>query len=196
MKKISVTLLASFLFCISFVQSGCFGQFELTRSVYQWNDGISDSKVLKTLFFWVLNIIPVYGVAGVVDVLILNVIEFWSGDNPMGMNENEIDTQMVHYRGNDFQITATKNKMSVEQLSGKKKGAIADLVYAPENQTWSIECNNQKIKVAKYLKNLNNKSVSVVFYQPNGETLTVPYSDEGMAMIRKFAPNSEELVMN
>ena len=34
--------------------------------------------------FLLLNIIPVYGVcAGLVDALVLNSIEFWTGDNPM-----------------------------------------------------------------------------------------------------------------
>ena len=114
----------------------------------------------------------------------------------MSMNEGEEENQLVKYRGNDFQITATKNQLKVEQLSGKKKGAVASLVFNPQSDIWTVEINDQKIRIAKMLRNNYNKEVAVVFYQPNGETLTVPYSEDGMAMIRKFTPNAEELVMN
>ena len=196
MKKLSTSILACLMFSIIILQSGCFGQFQLVKAVYNWNDDISQDKFVKTLFFWVLNIIPVYGIAGFIDAVILNVIEFWSGSNPMSMKDGETEMQLVKYRGNDYQITASKNKMTVEQLTGVKKGALVDLVYTPDNQTWTIESNDQKIKVAKYLRNHYNQEVWVVFYQPNGETVTVPFSDEGMAMIRMFRPNEEVLVMN
>ena len=33
--------------------------------------------------FWAFNIIPVYGVLGFADVIVLNPIEFWTGSNPV-----------------------------------------------------------------------------------------------------------------
>ena len=68
-------------------QTGCFGGFELTKKVWEFNDNTFENKFLKTLFFYVLNIVPVYGIAGFLDVVIFNLIEFWSGSNPIAMEE-------------------------------------------------------------------------------------------------------------
>ncbi len=55
---------------------GCFGYFPLTRAVYRVNDSVEPSP-LKTLLFWGFLIFPVYGVAMIVDAVILNLIDFW-----------------------------------------------------------------------------------------------------------------------
>lgn len=62
--------------------SGCYGQFALTRKLYTWN-GSFGSKFLSTLLMWVMMIIPVYEVVGLIDLWILNLIEFWTGSNPL-----------------------------------------------------------------------------------------------------------------
>ncbi|MCX7997713.1 MAG: DUF3332 domain-containing protein [Leptospiraceae bacterium] len=72
--------------------SNCFGKFSLVRKVYQFNDSINAgsgliNRFVKTLVFYVLNFIPVYGIAGLVDVVILNLIEFWTGSNPLALGE-------------------------------------------------------------------------------------------------------------
>lgn len=72
--------------------ANCFGKFSLIRKVYQFNDSINVggglvNRFVKTLVFYVLNFIPVYGIAGLVDVVILNLIEFWTGSNPLALGE-------------------------------------------------------------------------------------------------------------
>ena len=62
--------------------AGCFGKFQLTRSLYEMNQSIED-KYLRSAVTWLLVIIPVYGVAGFLDFILFNVIEFWSGENPV-----------------------------------------------------------------------------------------------------------------
>jgi Domain of unknown function (DUF3332) len=61
--------------------AGCFGRFALVRKVYGFNESIGD-KWLRSLLMFAMVIVPVYAVAGLVDYLVLNVIEFWSGNNP------------------------------------------------------------------------------------------------------------------
>ncbi len=60
------------------VVSGCFGSFPLTNIIYDWNGGFG-SKWVRWLIFLGLIIIPVYEIALIVDALILNTIEFWTG---------------------------------------------------------------------------------------------------------------------
>ena len=43
--------------------AGCFGNFALTRKVYDYNKDVSSDKWVRWLVFLVLNVIPVYGFA-------------------------------------------------------------------------------------------------------------------------------------
>jgi len=63
--------------------TGCFGSFPLLRNVYNWNKTVSSDKWVRWLVFLGLNIIPIYGVASLVDAIFSNSVEFWTGRNPM-----------------------------------------------------------------------------------------------------------------
>jgi hypothetical protein len=62
--------------------SGCFGSFTLTKKVYKFNQEVGD-KWVNELVFLVMIIVPVYSIASLLDAVILNSIEFWTGKNPM-----------------------------------------------------------------------------------------------------------------
>ncbi|MFI5232525.1 MAG: DUF3332 family protein [Gemmatimonadales bacterium] len=66
--------------------SGCFGSFNLTRKVYGFNKTASNDKFVRELLFLGLNIVPVYSVASLIDAVVINTIEFWSGTNPVNMS--------------------------------------------------------------------------------------------------------------
>lgn len=197
MKKITLTGLSIILLGIGTIQTSCFGQFKLTQKVWEFNDDIGGDNIpgrfLKTIVFWVMNIIPVYGIAATIDVIILNVIEFWSGSNPMAMNEGDIEIQNLTRNGIDYKITATKNKFHVKQLSGKEAGRESSLFYNPDNLSWNVEVADQSIMVAQYVKDEINKEVSVVLFKANGESIKVPFSEEGLAFIHSYKPNFDEL---
>lgn len=92
-KKFQKPVLTLALFGVLFGSTAnCFGKFALVRKVYQFNDSINAgggliNRFVKTLVFYVLNFIPVYGIAGFVDFVILNLIEFWTGSNPLALGE-------------------------------------------------------------------------------------------------------------
>ncbi|MFC1522020.1 DUF3332 family protein [Elusimicrobiota bacterium] len=62
--------------------AGCYGGFNLTKKLYNWNGEMGEKWVDEAVFLGLL-IIPAYSVATMVDGLILNSIEFWSGNNPV-----------------------------------------------------------------------------------------------------------------
>lgn len=128
---------------IMITQTGCFGSFALVKKIYEFNDGISDNKVVKTLFFYLLNIIPVYGIASFLDIIIFNLVEFWSGSNPISMNEGEVEEQLMTIKGDTYKVTATKNKMSFEKVDGDLLVDMGSLVYSPEKRNWSMEKNGE-----------------------------------------------------
>jgi hypothetical protein len=73
--------------CISFLSvhvSGCFGSFALVRKVYGINESISENKFIRWAVFLGFSIIPVYGISAFVDAFVLNSLEFWTGNNPLG----------------------------------------------------------------------------------------------------------------
>jgi hypothetical protein len=59
---------------------GCFGAFPLTNKIYAFNDDISHDKIIKSVTFWVLVIVPIYEVGMLADAIIFNLVEFWTGD--------------------------------------------------------------------------------------------------------------------
>jgi len=75
---VACVLIVSMLFAIS----GCFGSFNLTKKVYKFNEGVG-GKWVQELVFLVMVIVPVYGVATFIDAIVLNTIEFWTGENPV-----------------------------------------------------------------------------------------------------------------
>lgn len=116
-------------------QSGCFGTFALTRKAYEFHDGLTESKFLKSLLFWIPGGL-VYGIVGFVDVVILNLIEFWSGSNPLSMNEGDYEMQMAKIKGVDYKIEATKDTFTTIQLSGENSGEVRVMKFDRADMTW------------------------------------------------------------
>ena len=77
-KGIALVLVAA----VGPLAAGCFGKFQLTRKVYDINQSI-DEKYVRSAATWIFVIVPVYGVAALLDLIVFNVIEFWSGENPV-----------------------------------------------------------------------------------------------------------------
>jgi hypothetical protein len=65
------------------IAGGCFGSFHITRKVYAFNKSASPNKWVRWALFMGMNIIPVYWVATLGDVVFANAVEFWTGSNPV-----------------------------------------------------------------------------------------------------------------
>lgn len=80
---------------------GCFGSFELTRSIYRANRNVYGSvsgdhtqrKIAQSAVMWLF--IPVYAVAGVADAAVFNVIEFWTGKTTEVGSVRDVDGSSV-----------------------------------------------------------------------------------------------------
>jgi hypothetical protein len=129
--------------------TSCYGKFMLTKKIHTWNGTVSSNKFINNLVFWVLVILPVYGIGTLVDGVILNVVEFWTGSNPMAMKEGEKEVKKVAVEGNDYQITATKNRLDIVQLTGDEKGKTTSMVYNETSKSWFMNQNDAKILIAQ-----------------------------------------------
>src|SRR5690606_33650397 len=135
MKIIKRSLFAMAMGSLLVTQTGCFGTFALTRKAYEFHDGITDSKFVKSLLFWLVGGI-VYGVTGFIDAVILNLIEFWSGSNPLAMNEGDYEMQLVTMKGDKYKIEATKDTFTTTQLTGEKAGEVRVMRFDRCDNTW------------------------------------------------------------
>ncbi len=163
--------------------SSCLGSFRAFNNLKDWNQGATDSKFLDNLIFWGLNIVPVYGLFFIGDALIFNVIEFWSGSNPIAMKEGDSETQMVEHDGNTFKMVATKNRVQVTVVEGPKKGKKIDLVYKPDEKSWNaVRPNGEIIKLSSFEEGF------YIVYMPNGTEVKInPLSphEEGLAILKE-----------
>lgn len=137
MRKLKITAIAFAMGATVTLQTGCYGEFALTHKVYEWNGGVSPNKFVTSLVFWGLCIIPVYEVAAIIDAVILNLIEFWTGTNPVTMNEGDYEMQLVTVKGDRFKIEATKDTFTTTQLSGRKAGEVRIMKFDRTTMTWN-----------------------------------------------------------
>lgn len=107
MKKLNVLLLAVVLLGTSLTQQSCIGSFQLTRNLYSWNMDI-DGRWGSELVFLAMIVIPVYTVTLLADGVVLNSIEFWTGNNPLAMHAMEKQTRIVKKDGDSYKLTAKK----------------------------------------------------------------------------------------
>lgn len=98
-RSLVIGLIAGFL---PMVTTGCFGKFQLIRKTYQWNKDVSQDKWIQWFMFLILSIIPIYGIAGLVDVVLANSMEFWTGENPI---QADVGTRKVVQGPNGELIT-------------------------------------------------------------------------------------------
>jgi len=151
----------------------------MTNTVYDWNTSMD--KWISELVFLVLVVIPVYGITLFIDAVILNSIEFWTGSNPMSMNEGDMEQQVVVGKdGNSYEITATQNRFDVLQLSGDNAGTTQAMIYNPENKSWSHEKDCEVNKVFQYSS--NGQFVSI--FAQDGRVATIPadMTDKSLAL--------------
>ncbi len=164
MKKISIYSIAFLMLGIGTLNSGCMGSWGLTSKIYKWNDGATGNKFIDNLLFWILGFVYFFTIS--IDFAIFNLLEFWTGSNPLAMNEGDIETAIVKAKdGNQYQMTVTKNRYEAVALTGEHKGEKSALSYNPATKTWSMEKGATVTPFATIHPELNKVEV----FGPDGE---------------------------
>lgn len=165
MKRTAICLLlAAFIVA----NTGCYGSFNLTKKFYKWNGSVGD-KWVHSILFWVFNIIPVYGVCALADAIVLNVIEFWSGSNPMALNSDVELHKTVENNGKVFEVTMGKGKISIVQTKGPDSEKKVTLTYKQESAAWYLSDG----KTSQMIVSFDPKPLNTVhLYYPDGRMVT------------------------
>lgn len=136
-KAVAILLLAASVPALT----GCYGPFRLTSKLHSWNGQISNQKFVNELAFLGLVIVQAYSVCLLADGIIFNSVEFWGGNNPIAMEEGQIEIEDVMHNGKMYQVTKTKNCMTV---ASKETGESMDFQYFPEEGQWYQMLGNEK----------------------------------------------------
>lgn len=179
MRRKSMTMALVLLMTGAVTFTSCIGSFGLTNNLLSWNRTVG-SKFANELVFFAFWILPVYEVAVIADVLVLNSIEFWSGSNPVASNDvKAIDTENGRF--------LVKQTNSGYEITNVEQETTTTLVFNEANQTWSVEANGELVPFMSFIDENN-----VRVYLENGSTMDVELSEAGMVAfheaVQAYAP--------
>ncbi len=168
--------LTALLLTATIVLSSCIGSFRLTNNIKDWNEGLGN-KFVNELVFIALHIVPVYEIAMLVDGVVLNSIEFWTGNNLVA---EPGETKIVkNSQGQDVQVTALENGYTISNGD-----TAMNLLFNAENQVWSAEYNNQVTDLVK----LNGDNTAQLYV--DGDIVNVTLDAQGVGYAQMLLNNS------
>ena len=135
--------------------SSCIGSFGLTNSVLNWNKKLSSSKFLNELVFIVIS--PAYAVCSVVDLFVLNTVEFWTG-NKLVAHVGETKNVM----GKDGRMYAVKTLKNGYEITDPD-GEVSYLVYNKKEKSWNYKDNGSLRELFRF-----NEDGTIQATLPNG----------------------------
>ena len=174
MKKKFLAPSLALLLLSSVCFQSCIGSFSLTNKVLTWNRNVNN-KFVNELVFFVFWVLPVYEVTAAADLLVINSIEFWSGNKPLEASNKVIDTDHGKY----FIATSEKG-YEVKSPDGN----IIRFEFDSDNQMWSLGVNDsEKIDFLKF-----TDSEHIQILDNKGEFVDVELSPAGLEQYKnRFA---------
>ena len=173
MKKKGFTLLMAATLASSVLFSSCIGSFGLTNKLLDWNRNI-DSKFVNELVFIAFWIVPVYEISALADILVLNSIEFWSGNNPVA-DAGSVKT--IEGKDGIYTVETKKDGYHI-QKEGEEKAI--DLVFDETDKSWSVEADGEATKLLKFKDN-----DEVVMFLPDGKEMNVELNQASVLAFRQ-----------
>ena len=170
MKKFNFSAIALVL-AGSLMLSSCIGSFSWFNKYEKWQCNMSKSKILNGIVGLVLQ--PICApVCAVVDALVLNTIEFWSGNNPMASNTQKVKGQ----DGTMYAVKTTRNGYKITSSTGE----VTVLKHDAKTDTWSITQNGQ---TRDFLRFKADGTIETVLQ--NGDVLTVSVDEQGLRQVQE-----------
>lgn len=147
---------ATILLAASLTMSSCIGSFSLFNGLASWNKNATGNDILNEIIFLVIS--PAYGICFLADAIVLNTVEFWTGDNPMASKVGT--TKMVE--GEDGLMYAIKYLKNGYEIT-KPNGDVVVLSYDKKTKTWSQSADGINVKLFSF-----NDNGTIKAYLPTG----------------------------
>lgn len=172
MRQTKITALCAVL-SGSLLFSSCIGSFSLWNGLKDWNLSIGN-KFVNEIVFLAFHIVPVYEVAYLGDIFVMNSIEFWSGSNPLA---DIGTTKTVHGENGDYTVRVNEDGYTI--IKEGEENRPLDLVYNQENRTWSAVAEGQTYELITM-----NEDGTITFKQKDGTPITVTPDMFGLSTAR------------
>ena len=141
---------------------------------------MTSSKIVNGIVGLILQPI-VGGVCLTVDAVVLNTIEFWTGDNPVAVNTIQ---QVKGQDGRLYAVKTTKKGYEIKAPTGE----VTLLTYNKKDNSWSMSQNGVTMEIFRY-----NADGTIQANLQNGETLTVTNDEAGLQQVRQAVLSDENL---
>ncbi|NCN08492.1 MAG: DUF3332 family protein [Leptospira sp.] len=162
-------LIVTFVILLSFIQVNCFGKFAITQKLYGFVDGISLNeenglltKFVKTVVMWVLLRFFVAALSIFLDIVVFNLIEFWTGDNIIDSNssDNPKDESIsagktLYFKGPNGEVASISKsldgkELTVKSFDGKETKEIIAFKDEPGKLYTKVDNQIQEIQAEVY----------------------------------------------
>lgn len=178
MKRNKLTLIAVLL-SGSLLFSSCNGSLALFNRLHAWNQTLGN-KFVNELVFLALNITFIYPVTYILDAVLFNSIEFWSGSNPIA---NVGDVKKVKGENGNYLVKTLENGYSITK---EGETVSVDLIYDKEANTWNVVTEGEATPLVKM-----NDDNTADLYLPEGKTMNVTLDAQGMLAARLAVENNQ-----
>ncbi len=169
--KVAVLLLAG---CLVF--SSCIGSFSLFNSYAKWQRTMTNNKFINAIVGFVL--MPICGsISLVVDSLVLNTIEFWTGENPVSAEIGKT-RNVTGSDGTIYAVTTLKNGYEIKSPNGE----VSHFYYDKKTNTWSFEQNGELQDIFRF-----NSDGTLTVMMQDGQELNVTPDEAGLGEVRMAA---------
>ena len=146
---------------------------------------MSSSKFLNAVVAFVIA--PLVGtICLLVDTLVLNTIEFWSGSNPVQANIGKTKN-VIGEDGRVYAVTTLKDGYDVKSPTGE----MTYLRHHAENASWTMEQNGVVTELFRF--NKDGKTIKATI---NGQTKDLSMDEAGVYQARMMANDGTFFAMN
>lgn len=169
MKKFNVLKVTVCLLIGSFMFSSCIGSFSLFNKYASWQKDMTNNKFINAIVgFFLMPIVG--GITLFVDAVVLNTIEFWTGENPVAENIGKTQNVM----GSDGVLYAVKTLRNGYEIKSPA-GEVVYFLYDKKSDSWSVSQNGVTKEIFRF--NEDGKSIKV---NVNGESRDFTLNDQGV----------------
>ncbi len=162
----------------SIVLSSCIGSFSLTNRVLDWNKELTGNKFVNEVVFFAMHIVPVYGITILADAVVLNSIEFWTGNDALA----EGTVKEVKGEDGNYIVTTTKDGYTINK---EGEDEAIDLTFNKENQSWNVTFEGETYELLKM-----NGNGTVDLNLQNGSYMNLNLDATGIMAARQAAMGS------
>lgn len=167
MKKTSYLVAALLLACSAPTLTSCFvGSFSCLNKMWAWNTNLTGNKYVNAILSYVLSPFEML-IGGLLDPLVFNTIEFWTGSNPLAA------TQMIQgENGMLYAVAPDANGGYI--VTCQQTGQQMQYLFDQETRTWSAAFEGMEVKLLSMVDEQN--AVAYV----DGQALAVTLDEQGI----------------